>query len=702
MRGFKTLALQKPRLAPGRVPIRFRLLLGFAVPLAIWILVSILNIAVWDDAVENIDRLIASQRAIMLANEYTSESLRAQAAKRGFQMTSNTEFLEPYRRATQAVNRIHNELTTLVYDRPDQLQRLQTAGNLFQQWLYDVSRYDIRARSEMPLDAVEKAHELERLMLELQDVQMRAPKNNARRSDLLAQVRLATRTLHERDALEEFRDSLRQAMEQLDRYEAAVQGDDRESAARELRGAVADYTRITQSLLDADMAIKTSVANDYGDSLLQGFYEHMNRFIAAERVLLDEHRAAMETADERGRFIFWAGPALGMLMMVIMTSWMSRRIALSLEGITRAARGLARGELQARAAVTGNDEFAVLAERFNSMAELVESRSRESAALAELGELLQSSTTIDEAAGIFADLATKLFPGQPGALYLMAPSRDEVIAVTFWHGGEQLSEPEFVPEDCWALRLSRAHQNTCENAVRCVHLTTDRHRSVCLPLHAFGETMGMLFVADPADGFPEGSIGAEQHREFIDTVAEQLALALANLRLRETLRHQSIRDPLTQLYNRRYLDETFRRELHRAARRNTPLSVLLFDIDHFKNFNDSHGHDGGDALLKAVGSSLRDFFRAEDGAFRAGGEEFVAVLPETALEDALSRAEELREEIARLEVRHGNVVLPTITISIGVAAFPEHGETTEELLKAADRALYRAKEGGRNRVMAAE
>lgn len=702
MKGLKTLAKHKPRLAPGRVPIRFRLLLGFAVPLTIWILVSIVNIAVWDDAVENIDQLIASQRAIMLANEYTSESLRAQAAKRGFQMTSNPEFLKPYRNAMQAVNRIHNELTTLVYNRPEQLQRLQTAGNLLQQWLYDVSRYDIQARREVPLDVVEKAHRLERTLLILQDTQMRMRGDDAKRDELLTEIRVTANALLQRKNLEEYRDRMRGALQQLDDYAARLESDDPKASANALRRMVAAFTRITQALLDADAAIKTSVVNDYGDSLLQGFAEHMNRFIAAERILLNEYREEMTAADERGRFIFWAGPALGMLLMVLMTSWMSRRIALSLEGIARAARGLARGDLQARASVVGNDEFAILAERFNAMAELVESRSRESAALAELGELLQSSTSIDEAAGIFADLATKLFPGQPGALYLMAPSRDEVVAVTFWNGGERLSAPEFVPEDCWALRLSRTHENICENAVRCVHLTTAEERSLCLPLHAFGESLGMLYVADPADGFAEGSIGADQHREFTDTVAEQLALALANLRMRETLRHQSIRDPLTQLYNRRYLDETFRRELHRAARRGTPLSVLLFDIDKFKQFNDTHGHDGGDALLKAVGNCLRDFFRAEDGAFRAGGEEFVAVLPETALTDALSRAEELRQEISRLEVRHGNVILPAITISIGVSAFPEHGETTDQLLKAADRALYAAKESGRNRVVAAE
>src|SRR5690606_31383408 len=132
---------------------------------------------------------------------------------------------------------------------------------------------------------------------------------------------------------------------------------------------------------------------------------------------------------------------------------------------------------------------------------------------------------------------------------LVAPSRDEVVALTFWTGGNDYSEAEFLPEDCWALRLSRPHENTADTAVRCSHLVTDNDTSLCVPLHAFGEMLGMLFVVNPQDGFAAGSINAEQHREFIDTVGEHLALAIANLRMRETLRHQSIRDPLTQLYN---------------------------------------------------------------------------------------------------------------------------------------------------------
>jgi len=688
-------------LTPGRVPIRYRLLIGFAVPLTIWILVSIINIAVWKHAAENNEELIQSQQTILLANEYISASLQAQAAMSAFLMTSDEKFLTTYRKAAAAVNRIHDGLANLVRKQSQQQERLHQAGSLFQQWLYDISRRLIETRRHLSLPLVTEAHELEKKLLMLQDAHMRAINGDEVNRELINSARASTRTLMRQDSLGEYTPLLQQALRQIDVYETASTAGRPQDATRALRDSITMLTRSIQAILDAEYRLKMLIAEQEGEALLDGFHKQMNDFIKTEKTRLDAFEKAMTAAETRARFILWAGPASGLVLMVVMTSWMSRRVAHSVEGISRAARGLARGDLGARAVVEGNDEFAVLAERFNLMAKLVENRSRESSALAELGELLQSSTSTNEAARIFADLATRLFPNQPGALYLMAPSRDEVVAVTFWLNGTDYTEAEFVPEDCWALRLSRTHENSEETAVRCPHLLTEHDRSICLPLHAFGEILGMLFINSPAEGYPEGSVGTEQHREFTETVAEQLALALANLRMRETLRHQSIRDPLTQLYNRRYLDETFRRELHRATRRRKPLSVLTFDIDHFKRFNDKHGHDGGDALLKAVGNCLRDFFRAEDGAFRSGGEEFVAVLPETVLEDATSRAEELRQQISRLEVQHSNMVLPAVTISIGVAAFPQHGETTEQLLKAADQALYRAKENGRNRVCAA-
>jgi diguanylate cyclase (GGDEF)-like protein len=184
-------------------------------------------------------------------------------------------------------------------------------------------------------------------------------------------------------------------------------------------------------------------------------------------------------------------------------------------------------------------------------------------------------------------------------------------------------------------------------------------------------------------------------------VAAQLGLALANVQLRETLRTQSIRDPLTGLFNRRYMEETLDREAHRARRASGSTSVLMVDIDGFKEQNDSFGHDAGDAILRELAALLVRNLRKEDVACRYGGEEFVLVLPDAALEHAARRAEQLRLAVKQMRVAHHELSLGPITVSIGVSAFPEHGADAQTLLRAADAALYVSKRQGKDRVTVA-
>jgi len=184
-------------------------------------------------------------------------------------------------------------------------------------------------------------------------------------------------------------------------------------------------------------------------------------------------------------------------------------------------------------------------------------------------------------------------------------------------------------------------------------------------------------------------------------MAGHIALALSNLRLSEKLRHQSIRDPLTGLFNRRYMEESLERELRRGVRNNELVALLMIDIDHFKQFNDTFGHQAGDTLLREFGTFLRQRTRGQDVACRFGGEEFVIILTASSLDGASQRAELLREELKQLVVQHVGQVLGALSISIGVSAFPNHGSSAEELLNAADRALYRAKSEGRDKVVLA-
>jgi diguanylate cyclase (GGDEF)-like protein len=220
-----------------------------------------------------------------------------------------------------------------------------------------------------------------------------------------------------------------------------------------------------------------------------------------------------------------------------------------------------------------------------------------------------------------------------------------------------------------------------------------------------GDTVGILYLEFPTGQQAQTELAPEASREsrqrLATTVACQLALSLANLRLRETLRDQSIRDPLTGLFNRRFMKECLDRELQRARRKQRPLTVIFIDLDHFKRFNDSFGHDAGDLVLRTMGELFLRHFRGDDVICRYGGEEFAIILPESTAKDAAKRANQLRIEASAISMRHLGQVLDSVTLSIGVAAFPEDGSTAEEILRAADQCLYQSKADGRDRITVA-
>jgi diguanylate cyclase (GGDEF)-like protein len=218
---------------------------------------------------------------------------------------------------------------------------------------------------------------------------------------------------------------------------------------------------------------------------------------------------------------------------------------------------------------------------------------------------------------------------------------------------------------------------------------------------AAGQPLGLLHVRpgvrDSGLGSPALADALDSCRRLAESTASQVALTLTNVKLQETLRGQAIRDPLTGLFNRRYLEESLERELRRAARDRKPLGVIMMDIDHFKPFNDAHGHELGDLLLAALGNFLRAQVREQDIVCRYGGEEFTIILPEASLEATLQRAQKIRDGVRRVAVPSERGPVGSLTVSLGVAAYPDHGSTSRALLSAADAALYRAKEQGRDR-----
>jgi diguanylate cyclase (GGDEF)-like protein len=268
-----------------------------------------------------------------------------------------------------------------------------------------------------------------------------------------------------------------------------------------------------------------------------------------------------------------------------------------------------------------------------------------------------------------------------------------VEAVAVW--GTPPGERFFAADECWALRRGRVHLvQDPQLGLICKHMqrpTESAH--LCVPMMAQGEALGLLHLSLPHPGRL-----SEAKQRLAMTVAEQIALSLANLKLQETLRNQSIRDPLTGLFNRRYMEESLEREMRRAVRGRHPVGIIMLDLDHFKQFNDAFGHDAGDTLLRDVGTVLHRSIRGEDIACRFGGEEFTLIVPEASLADAAQRAEQIRESIRGLSISHRRQALGAVTVSLGVAIYPDHGPTGDAVIRAADAALYQAKALGRDRV----
>ena len=324
-------------------------------------------------------------------------------------------------------------------------------------------------------------------------------------------------------------------------------------------------------------------------------------------------------------------------------------------------------------------------------------RNRQMMLLQEMGDVFQACQSSQEAYNVIAQFVPKFFADYSGALYILNNSKNFFEIAASW-GENPPAEVIFGYDECWALRRSKAHSfNSAAAGLRCQHVSVSLPvTSLCIPLMAQGEAMGILHLQSPRQ-WPAEQLATA--RQLGTTVAEGMALALANQRLREIMRNQAIRDSLTGLYNRRYLEETLEREVHRGNRLGICIGIIMMDLDHFKPYNDSYGHTAGDEVLRAAGHLIQNQVRGEDIACRYGGEEFLLIMPGASLEVVQHRAETIVREVKQLHLQ--NHALHPITISAGVAIFPDNGATADLVLQAADQALYRAKAAGRDRVMVA-
>ena len=321
--------------------------------------------------------------------------------------------------------------------------------------------------------------------------------------------------------------------------------------------------------------------------------------------------------------------------------------------------------------------------------------------LATMRDNLDMCLTMQEASGVIGRFCQLAMDGYPGEVWIVNASRNLLERIAHWGDGAEDVLATTEPHECWAMRGGRPHSYEPDGTgLLCRHFETPPRRSLCIPLKGAGDALGMLTTW--ADSGVDGTTWSHYLRR-VATIAEVLAMGLANLTLRESLRAQSIRDPLTGLFNRRYLEETLERELARAARHEMPVGLIMLDVDHFKHFNDQFGHRAGDTALVEVGALLAKTIRAEDIACRYGGEEFTVIMPGAPLEATTLRATEIGIAVKGILIKEPTGTLPGgLSVSAGVAVFPDHGDDGEALVRAADLALLAAKQAGRDCVRVAE
>ncbi|UZK64951.1 diguanylate cyclase [Sphingomonas sp. M1-B02] len=465
------------------------------------------------------------------------------------------------------------------------------------------------------------------------------------------------------------------------------------------------------------------VARGHGLRLTQDFRRRAAEIKQEERRLLELRLAAANGQATKQRLLVSAGGAIIIGILILCITLLIRSVHRPIASMLASMTAFGEGDRTARVDPrTGTQEFDRLAVAYNDMADLVVNAAslREGVSDAELhranedlrqqGEVLrargeviellggmahrmQAARTDEELAAVIHCFVPRVLPGVPGALYAHNNSRNLLVRLANWGAIGETPET-FAPDQCWGLRRGQSHFIDAPGTdVVCAHVGDPAATYHCEPLLAGGEVIGVLHL---------GGVIEPESRFRLTVLTENIASALLNHSLQRGLREQTIRDPLTALFNRRYMEETLDLEIARASRGGTPLSLVMCDVDHFKRFNDQFGHDAGDAVLRSVAAVMRNHFRDGDVVCRFGGEEFTIIAPGAEPEMVAERVELLREAICAISARHGGQSLGPISMSFGIAAWSNAMRDGSALVQLADAALYQAKNNGRNQVRIAD
>lgn len=490
----------------------------------------------------------------------------------------------------------------------------------------------------------------------------------------------------------------------LERIEASLRIYELNHDEQQLRNAESEQVAFSMAILRlqqlvSDNAGQTaearkfeSCSNALGHNLVQPGAQKESAFAAlldcrqtlgnlqeVERELIADRTAEMQVKSQRSVVLSIGFTGLSILVILALFGFM--------------LRDAFRREQYERRLSEANEKLA-------GTIRTLERQAKESALLTSLRDELQLCTKAIQAQECATRHFEQLLPGTSGSVNIIDDCRHIVEVAAMWGNSRPMMET-FALDGCCGLRLGRARwRKPMQSEVHCAHFTGPApDLYLCVPLAAYGDTLGVIYVECLSPGIAamvDANIGP------LHEMIELISISIAGLNLRSRLEHQSIRDSLTGLFNRHFMEIALDRELRRSARHDKPVAIMMLDIDHFKEFNDTYGHEAGDTVLRELGDVLLQSVRSEDILCRYGGEEFVAIFPETDLDSAIERAEGLRRIVSEMRVRNRGEALREITLSIGVATYPLHAETLEEVMRAADRALYEAKHRGRNCVVSAE
>jgi diguanylate cyclase (GGDEF)-like protein/PAS domain S-box-containing protein len=327
----------------------------------------------------------------------------------------------------------------------------------------------------------------------------------------------------------------------------------------------------------------------------------------------------------------------------------------------------------------------------------LEKRAFEMALLSEMGDMLRACLTTSEAYSVIISIAQQIFPVQAGALYVIDKSRNVLETVASWGESSQTVDT-FIPHDCWALRRGRVHWvEDKSSGPLCRHLRVPAPEGyICVPMMAQSQSIGILFLEKP-----QNEPFNESKKQLAIAMAEHVAMALSNLKLHETLRSQSIRDPLTGLFNQNFMEEFLELELRRSVRTQHPLGIIMIEIDNSDLISVTFGKDAEECIIRDLGKLLQRNIRKEDILCRLGNCKFVIILPKGNVEICPQRAENLMILLRNFDANQSAPPVGNITVSMGIATFPDQGRTVESLLRAAEAALRRARETGGDCIVSA-